>query len=131
VFLATRPLVGRGGTSAKHWHKHLSGIGRPSLAHGHASVPACALSLPGQDSIQGTLCGQKGMTGWCPSRRLLFPDEERSMLKLSFWIGTPSIITYLMSTYSPLLENIIYIFALSAAALIVAILSQINEKSGS
>ena len=52
------------------------------------------------------------------------------MLKLSFWIGTPSIITYLASTYSQLLENIIYIFALSVAALMVAILSQISEKSG-
>jgi hypothetical protein len=51
------------------------------------------------------------------------------MLKLSFWIGTPSIITYLASTYSQLLENIFYIFALSTAALIVAILSQISEKS--
>ena len=51
------------------------------------------------------------------------------MLKLSFWIGTPSIITYLASTNSQLLENIFYIFALSIAALIVAILSQISEKS--
>ncbi len=60
-----------------------------------------------------------------------YPEEERIMLKLSFWIGTPSIITYLASTYSQLLENIFYIFALSAAALMVAILSQISEKSGS
>jgi hypothetical protein len=87
-------------------------------------------ALPAKTLIQGTLCGQKGMAGWCPSRRL-FPEEESIMLKLSFWIGTPSIITYLASTYSQLLENIIYIFALSAAALIVAILSQISEKSGS
>jgi len=53
------------------------------------------------------------------------------MLKLSFWIGTPSIITYLASTYSQLLENIYYLFALSAAALIMAILSQIGEKTRS
>jgi hypothetical protein len=51
------------------------------------------------------------------------------MLKLSFWIGIPSIITYLASTYSQLLDNIMYIFVLSAVALIVAILSQIGEKS--
>lgn len=51
------------------------------------------------------------------------------MLKLSFWIGTPSVITWLASTYSHLLENIIYIFALSVVALVVAILSQIGEKS--
>jgi hypothetical protein len=130
VILAKRPLVGRSGTYANHRRKRLSGIGRPSLANGHVSVPACALSFPGQDSIQGTLCGQKGMTGWCPSRRL-FPEEECIMLKLSLWIGTPSIITYLASTYSQLLENNFYIFALSAAALVVGILSQISEKSGS
>ena len=53
------------------------------------------------------------------------------MLKLSLWIGTPSIITYLASTYSQLLENNFYIFVLSAAALVVGILSQISEKSGS
>ena len=51
------------------------------------------------------------------------------MLKLSFWIGTPSVITYLASTYSQFLENIFYIFVLSAAALIMAILSQIGEKT--
>jgi len=51
------------------------------------------------------------------------------MLKLSFWIGMPSVITYLASTYSQLLENIFYIFLLSAAALAVAILSQIGEKT--
>jgi hypothetical protein len=51
------------------------------------------------------------------------------MLKLSFWIGMPSVITYLASTYSQLLENIFYIFLLSAAALVVAILSQISEKT--
>ena len=51
------------------------------------------------------------------------------MLKLGFWIGMPSVITYLASTYSQLLENIFYIFLLSVAALMVAILSQISEKS--
>jgi hypothetical protein len=53
------------------------------------------------------------------------------MLKLSFWIGMPSIITYLASTYSQFLENIFYIFVLSVAALLVAILSQISEKAQS
>jgi hypothetical protein len=73
----------------------------------------------------------EGNDGLAPLPQTNFPEEERIMLKLSFWIGTPSIITYLASTYSQLLENIFYIFALSAAALIVAILSQISEKSGS
>lgn len=51
------------------------------------------------------------------------------MLKLSFWIGTPTIITYLASTNSQLLENFFYIFVLCVVALVVAILSQISEKS--
>jgi hypothetical protein len=51
------------------------------------------------------------------------------MLKLSILIGTPSVITYLASTSSQQLENILYIFMLSAAALLVAILSQISHKS--
>ena len=82
----------------------------------------------GQDFIQGTICGQKGMMGQCPSRRQYFLRRS-AMLKLSFWIGMPSVITYLASTYSQLLENIFYIFLLSAAALVVAILSQISEKT--
>lgn len=51
------------------------------------------------------------------------------MLKMSMFIGLPSGITYLGSMYSQHLENIIYIFMLSAAALLVAILSQISHKS--
>jgi hypothetical protein len=70
------------------------------------------------------------MTGHRPSRRLYFL-RRNVMLKLSFWIGTPSIITYLASTYSQLLENIFYIFTLCTAALLVAILSQISEKAKS
>jgi len=70
------------------------------------------------------------MTGQCPLPQTVFPEGKSNMLKLSFWIGTLSIITYLASTYSQLLENIFYIFALSVVALVVAILSQIGEKSG-
>jgi hypothetical protein len=51
------------------------------------------------------------------------------MLKLSILIGIPSAITYLASTSSQQVDSILYIFVLSAAALLVAILSQINEKS--
>jgi hypothetical protein len=104
---------------------------RSSLGHGHASVAACALSLTGQDFYPRDALRAEGNDGLVPLPQTNFPEEERIMLKLSFWIGTPSIITYLASTYSQLLENIFYIFALSAAALIVAILSQISEKSGS
>ncbi len=51
------------------------------------------------------------------------------MLKLSILIGIPSAIAYLGSIHSQYLENIFYIFVLSAAALLVAILSQISHKS--
>ena len=53
------------------------------------------------------------------------------MLKMVFMIAIPSIITYFASTYFLALENIFYIFVLSAAALLVAILPQISEKSTS
>jgi hypothetical protein len=50
------------------------------------------------------------------------------MLKLSILIGIPSVITYLGSTSSQQVDSILYIFVLSAAALLLAILSQISEK---
>jgi len=51
------------------------------------------------------------------------------MLKMSILIGTPSAITYLASTSSQHMDSILYIFVLSIASLLVAILSHINEKS--
>jgi hypothetical protein len=51
------------------------------------------------------------------------------MLKIGLLIIAPSIFAYLASTYFQSLENVIYIFVLSTAALLVAILSQIGEKS--
>jgi hypothetical protein len=51
------------------------------------------------------------------------------MLKIGLMIVAPSILTYLASTYFKSLENVVYIFVLSTAALLVAILSQIGEKS--
>jgi hypothetical protein len=51
------------------------------------------------------------------------------MLKLSIFIGTPSAITYLASTSSQQIDGILFIFALSVATLLVAILSQIAHKS--
>jgi len=53
------------------------------------------------------------------------------MLKIGLLIAAPSIFTYLASTYFPFSENVFYIFALSTAAFLVAILSQIGEKSRS
>jgi hypothetical protein len=51
------------------------------------------------------------------------------MLKMSMFIGIPSVVAYLGSIYSQHIENILYIFALSVVALLVAILSQISHKS--
>jgi hypothetical protein len=51
------------------------------------------------------------------------------MLKLSILIGIPLAITYLASTSSHHIDSIFYIFVLSVAALLVAILAQITEKS--
>jgi hypothetical protein len=53
------------------------------------------------------------------------------MLKIGLLIAAPSVLTYLASMYFPFSENVFYIFALSTAALLVAILSQISEKSKS
>ncbi len=51
------------------------------------------------------------------------------MLKLSIFIGIPSAVTYLTSTNSQHIENILYIFVLCVVALLIAILSHIGEKS--
>ncbi|MDH3514262.1 MAG: hypothetical protein OEM83_05265, partial [Gammaproteobacteria bacterium] len=95
------------------------------------SVPSCGFSATGQDFVPRDDLRAEGNDGPAPLSQTAFPEEDSIMLKLSFWIGTPSIITYLASTYSQLLENIYYLFALSAAALIMAILSQIGEKTRS
>ncbi len=50
------------------------------------------------------------------------------MVKLALLVGTPSIVTFLASPYSVLLEGFYFIFALSAAALLVAILPQLDNK---
>lgn len=51
------------------------------------------------------------------------------MLKLGLWIGTPSVMTFLASSYSALLENIVFFFALSVAALFVAIVPRLSESA--
>lgn len=51
------------------------------------------------------------------------------MLKLGLWIGTPSLITFLASSYSALLENIVFIFMLSVMALLVAIVPRLSDKA--
>lgn len=43
------------------------------------------------------------------------------MVKLGLWLGTPSLITFLASSYSIRIENTLFIFALSVLALIVGI----------
>lgn len=52
------------------------------------------------------------------------------MLKLGLWIGTPSLVTLVASSNSLLLEDIQLIFALSLAAIVVAIVPRISDKAG-
>ncbi len=51
------------------------------------------------------------------------------MLKWGLWVGIPSFVTYLASTYSVLLENIVFIFIVSVIALLIAIIPRISDKS--
>lgn len=50
-----------------------------------------------------------------------------TMLKLTLWIGTPSFLAFVGSTYSALLENIHFFFLLSVTALLIAILPRLAE----
>ena len=53
------------------------------------------------------------------------------MVKLGLWLGTPSLITFLASSYSVRFENALLIFALSVIALLVGIGPRITRKGGS
>jgi hypothetical protein len=53
------------------------------------------------------------------------------MLKLGLWVGTPSAVTYLASSYSALLENFVLFSLLSVAALLVAVLPRLSERVSS
>lgn len=49
------------------------------------------------------------------------------LLKLGLWIGTPSLITFLASSYSLILENTMFLFMLCLGALLVAIVPQLLD----
>jgi hypothetical protein len=49
------------------------------------------------------------------------------LIKLSLWIGTPTLITYLASSYSLIMENIMFLFMLCLGALLVAIVPQLLD----
>jgi len=61
----------------------------------------------------------------------LAKEDSSIMLKIGLLIVAPSILTYLASTYFQSMESFFYIFVLSSAALLVAILSHISAKSKS
>jgi hypothetical protein len=61
----------------------------------------------------------------------LAKEGSNIMLKIGFLIIAPSILTYFASTYFQSMESFFYIFVLSSAALLVAILSHIGAKSKS
>jgi hypothetical protein len=50
------------------------------------------------------------------------------MLKLGLWAGIPAGITFLASWYSAFLENIVFFFVVSVAALLVAIVPRLSER---
>jgi hypothetical protein len=49
-------------------------------------------------------------------------------MKWGLLIGVPSLATFLASAYTQIMENIVFFFLLSVAALIVAILPLIYEQ---
>ncbi len=49
------------------------------------------------------------------------------LVKLGLWVGTPSLITFLASSYSLILENTMFLFMLCLGALLVAILPQLLD----
>ncbi len=49
-------------------------------------------------------------------------------MKWGLWIGVPSIATFLASSYTQIMENIVFFFFLSVAALIVAIVPLVSER---
>lgn len=50
------------------------------------------------------------------------------MLKLGLWLGTPSVITFLASSYSVRIENTLFVFALAILALVVGIGPRLTGK---
>jgi hypothetical protein len=50
------------------------------------------------------------------------------LLKWSLILGVPSLVTYLASSYSKFLDNIVFIVAPSIAALLVAIIPRLSDK---
>jgi hypothetical protein len=50
------------------------------------------------------------------------------MLKLMLWVGTPSVISFVASSYSAILENRVFLFFLAVVALIVAIAPRLADE---
>lgn len=50
------------------------------------------------------------------------------MVKLGLWLGAPSLVTFLASSYSVRIENTLLIFALSVIALFVGIGPRLTRK---
>lgn len=51
------------------------------------------------------------------------------MLKIGLWLGTPSVITFLASSYAIRIENTLFIFALSVIALVIGIGPRLTDKN--
>jgi hypothetical protein len=51
------------------------------------------------------------------------------MIRLGLWVGTPSAISFLASSYSTFLENIVFFFVLSFVALVLGIVPPMQAKT--
>jgi hypothetical protein len=50
------------------------------------------------------------------------------MLKITLWLGTPAVVTFLVSPHSVRLENTLLIFALTLVALFVGIGPRLSKR---
>lgn len=50
-------------------------------------------------------------------------------IKLGLWVGTPSLITFMASSYSLILDNTLFLFLLSLGAVLLAIIPPLSSTN--
>lgn len=51
------------------------------------------------------------------------------LVKLGLWVGTPSLITFLASSYSLILDNPLFLFLLALGAMFLAIVPPLSSAN--
>ncbi len=51
------------------------------------------------------------------------------LIKLGLWVGTPSLITFLASSYSLVLDNPLFVFVLALGAILLAIVPPLSSTN--